>query len=166
MPDAPGTVRGETPGPGAPVLRRATDADVGAIGALVDAAYRDYIPLLGRTPTPMLSDFAAAVRDHDVRVLDAGNRLVGVIELIAHDDHLWVHNVAVDPAAQGQGLGRRLLAFAETEGRRLGLLAIGLLTNERYVANIAMYERYGYRETHREPYRGTDLVHFRKALSD
>jgi ribosomal protein S18 acetylase RimI-like enzyme len=166
MPDGPGTARSESRGSSAPVLRRATGADVAAIGALVDAAYRDYVPLLGRTPTPMLSDFASAVRDHDVRVLDAGDRLVGVIELIAHEDHLWVHNVAVHPDAQGRGLGRRLLAFAETEGRRLGLPEIGLLTNERYVANIALYERYGYRETHREPYRGTDLVHFRKALSD
>ena len=165
MPDAPGSRSVTRLEPGSPILRRATQADVAAIGALVDAAYRGYLPLLGRTPTPMLSDFAAAVREHDVRVLDVGGRLVGVIELIAHDDHLWVHNVAIDPAVQGQGLGRRLLAFAEDEARRLGLPAIGLLTNERYLANIAMYERYGYRETHREPYRGTDLVHFRKTLA-
>ena len=41
---------------------------------------------------------------------------------------------------------------------------MGLLTNERYLDNIAMYTRYGYRETHREPYRGSDLIYFRKAL--
>jgi hypothetical protein len=35
----------------------------------------------------------------------------------------------------------------------------------RDVANVAMYERYGYRETHREPYLGTDLVVFRKDLA-
>jgi hypothetical protein len=29
-----------------------------------------------------------------------------------------------------------------------------------------MYERYGYRETHREPHLGTDLVYFRKRLED
>jgi hypothetical protein len=28
-----------------------------------------------------------------------------------------------------------------------------------------MYERYGYRETHREPHLGTDLVYFRKDLA-
>jgi GNAT superfamily N-acetyltransferase len=165
MPDAPGSRPSETPRSSPPNLRRATAADVEAIRALVAAAYRGYIPLLGRTPTPMLSDVAAAVREHDVRVLDAGDRLVGVIELIARVDHLWVHNVAIAPDAQGRGLGRRLLAFAEDEARRLGLPAIALLTNERYLANIAMYERYGYRETHREPYRGTDLIHFRKTLA-
>jgi GNAT superfamily N-acetyltransferase len=165
MPDAPGSRPSERPESDAPSLRRATAADVEAIRALVDAAYRGYIPLLGRTPTPMLSDVAAAVREHDVRVLDAGDRLVGVIELIARVDHLWVHNVAIAPDTQGRGLGRRLLALAEDEARRLGLPAIALLTNERYLANIAMYERYGYRETHREPYRGTDLIHFRKTLA-
>jgi GNAT superfamily N-acetyltransferase len=156
----------ETPADPAAHLRRAVDEDVDAIATLVDAAYRDYTPLLGRTPTPMLTDFAAAVREHDVWVLEAAPRLVGVIELIVENDRLWVHNVAIDPSVQGRGFGRRLLSFAEDEARRLGLPAIGLLTNERYVANIAMYQRYGYRETHREPYRGTDLVHFRKRLTD
>ncbi|MEO5941231.1 MAG: GNAT family N-acetyltransferase [Candidatus Limnocylindrales bacterium] len=158
MPD-PGATRA-----GAPVLRRAVLADVAAIGGLVDAAYRGYLPLLGRTPKPMLTDFAVAVATHDVWVLEEGGRIFAVLELVPHADHLWIDNVAVDPAAQARGLGRRLLAFAEDEARRLGLPAMGLLTNERYVANIAMYERHGYRETHREPYRGTDLVHFRKPL--
>jgi hypothetical protein len=27
-----------------------------------------------------------------------------------------------------------------------------------------MYARYGYRETHREPHLGTDLVHFSKPV--
>ena len=148
----------------APVLRRATPADAPAIAALVERAYVGYTPLLGRTPLPMLTDFAAAVADHPVWVLSAGATVVGVLELIAREDHLWIDDIAIDPERQGAGLGRRLLAFAEDEARRLGLPALGLLTNERYVANIAMYERYGYRETHREPYRGTDLIHFRKTL--
>ena len=155
----------ETAGDASPVLRRAAPSDAEAIAQLVDRAYRHYIPLLGRTPTPMLSDFASAIGEHDVWVLDDGGRLAAVIELIVRPDHLWVHNVAVDPDRQGRGLGRRLLAFAEAEARRLGLPAVQLLTNERYVANIAMYERYGYRETHREPYRGTELIHFRKPVA-
>lgn len=147
-----------------PVLRRALPADAAAIADLVDAAYRGYRTLLGRTPKPMLTDFAVAVATHDVWVLEEHGRILAVLELVPHADHLWIDNVAVDPDAQARGLGRRLLLFAEDEARRLGLPAMGLLTNERYVANIAMYERHGYRETHREPYRGTDLVHFRKPI--
>jgi ribosomal protein S18 acetylase RimI-like enzyme len=113
-----------------------------------------------------LTDYAVAVREHDVWVVEDGARIVGVLELDPRDDHLWVENVAVAPDQQGRGLGRRLLRHAEDEARRHGLREIGLLTNERYAANIAMYTRYGYRETHRQPHLGTDLVYFRKTLQD
>ena len=147
-----------------PTLRQATHEDAPAIMALVKAAYQHYVPLIGRTPIPMLTDYAAAVREHEVWVLDAGDRIVGVLELDPRDDHLWIENVAVAPSEQGRGLGRQLLEHGEVVARRRGRKAIGLLTNERYLANIAMYTRYGYRETHREPHLGTDLVYFRKAL--
>lgn len=157
-----------------PVPRRAHPDDVPAITALVAAAYGPYRPLIGRTPLPMLVDYADAVRDHEVWILDdpddtaeVGGALevAGVLELVRHADHLWIENVAVAPERQGRGLGRLLLEHAESEARRLGLGELRLLTNERYVTNIAMYERYRYRETHREPHKGTDLVHFRKVLS-
>jgi GNAT superfamily N-acetyltransferase len=145
--------------------RRATAADADAVTALVHAAYRHYEPLLGRTPLPMLTDFGAAIRAHDVWLLvDDRDAVAAVLELEDRGDHLWLDNVAVHPDRQGHGLGRWLLALAESEARRLGRTEIGLLTNERYTANLAMYERHGYRETHREPYRGTDLVYFRKRL--
>jgi GNAT superfamily N-acetyltransferase len=147
------------------MLRRAVDPDAEAIRDLVAAAYVGYTELIGRTPLPMLTDFAASVRADDVWVLDAGGSVVGVIVLMAREDHLWVDNVAIRPTSQGRGLGRRLLGHAEDEARRLGLPQIRLLTNELYVDNIAMYTRYGYRETHREPYRGTDLVYFVKELA-
>lgn len=145
-------------------LRLATDADVEGIRDLVHAAYRRYEPLIGRPPMPMLTDFAAAVRDHDVWLAEDGATLVAVLEVVAKEDHLWIDNVAVAPERQRRGLGRGLLAHAEAEARRLGFAELRLLTNERYLDNIAMYERHGYRETHRVPHLGTDLVHFRKVL--
>lgn len=147
-----------------PVLRRAGDGDAAAVGRVVDAAYGHHAELIGRTPLPMLADHARAVREEEVWVLEDGGSVVGVIELVRREDHLWVENVAIDPAQQGRGLGRRLLRHAETEARRHGLGEIRLLTNERYAANIAMYLRYSYVETHRKPYEGTDLVYFRKVL--
>ena len=148
-----------------PTLRRATPADADAIRDLVTAAYEGYIPLLGRTPIPMLADYDEAVRAHEVWVFDDGLAgIIGVIELIPHPDHLYVENVAISPARQGQGLGRRLLDLAEREARARGLTQLGLLTNERYTSNIAMYERSGFVETHRTEHLGSDLVHFRKSL--
>ena len=150
----------------APTLRRATAEDAEPIRDVVTAAYEGYIPLLGRTPIPMLADYHEAVRVHDVWVIDDGDDgIVGVIELIPRPDHLYVENVAVSPARQGEGLGRQLLRLADQEARARGLTELGLLTNERYASNIAMYERYGYVETHRTPHLGSDLVHFRKTLA-
>jgi len=146
-------------------LRRARQDDVPAITALVHDAYVGSVALLGRQPMPMTVDYAEAVALHEVWVLDEGDRLAGVLELIAKPDVMWIENVAVAPDRQSRGLGRRLLAHAEAQARERGLTAMGLLTNERFVDNIAMYERYGYRETHREPYRGSDVVTFRKALA-
>jgi ribosomal protein S18 acetylase RimI-like enzyme len=149
-----------------PILspRRATDTDAPAITDLVAAAYGPYTELIGRTPIPMLTDYGQALRAHDVWVVADGAQIVGVLELEARTDHLWIENVAVDPRWQGRGIGRRLLTHAEVEARRIGLAEMRLLTNERYLANIAMYTRYGYRETHREPHLGTDLVYFSRTL--
>jgi N-acetylglutamate synthase-like GNAT family acetyltransferase len=148
-----------------PVLRRATDADAQSITELVADAYRHYEPLIGRTPLPMLIHYEEALRQHDIWVLEANGALVAIIELEARPDHLWIENVAVSPRWQGHGFGRLLLRHAEAEARRLGLEELGLLTNERYVDNIAMYTHYGYHETDRVPHQGTDLVYFRKRLS-
>ena len=148
----------------APELRRATDADAGAITELVIAAYRHYEPLIGRTPLPMLVHYADAVREHEIWVLELDGGLVGILELQPRADQMWVENVAVAPRWQGRGFGRLLLRHAEAEAARHGLHEIGLLTNERYLDNIAMYTRHGYLETHRVPHQGTDLVFFRKQL--
>jgi N-acetylglutamate synthase-like GNAT family acetyltransferase len=148
----------------APALRRAGPADAEAITELVAAAYRHYEPLIGRTPMPMLVHYADALREHEIWVLELDGPLVGVIELKPRSDQLWVENVAVAPRWQGRGFGRLLLRHAEVEADRLGLREVGLLTNERYADNIAMYTRYGYRETHRVPHQGTDLIFFRKQL--
>ena len=153
----------DRPAPPRAQLRRARPSDAAAVRRLVHAAYAHYEPLLGRTPMPMLTDYDAAIRDHEVWLMETiDGALVAVLELIERPGHLWIDNVAVDPAWQGRGLGKRLLGFADDEARRRDLPELGLLTNERYIANIAMYERYGYRETRREPHLGTDLVHFRK----
>jgi GNAT superfamily N-acetyltransferase len=163
MPE-PGTASGQPAPPAGFRLRRAGGADAGEVSRLVDAAYRHYVPLLGRTPMPMLTDFAAAIRDREVWLLEDDRGIAAVLELLDRGDELWIEDVAVEPSRQGLGLGRWLLGFAEREAGRLGRTRIGLLTNERYAKNIAMYERYGYRETHREPYLGSDLVHFAKSL--
>ena len=79
---------------------------------------------------------------------------------------MLIENVAVDPRWQREGLGRRLMAFAEDEARRRSLATMLLYTNERMVENIALYTRLGYLETERRPSAAGDstIVYMAKRL--
>ncbi len=78
---------------------------------------------------------------------------------------MLLDNIAVVPAAQGKGLGRRLLAFAETAARNENLPAIRLYTNQAMTENVALYTRIGYVETHRGEENGFHRVYMTKRLN-
>jgi len=96
-----------------PRIRAATAADAAAIAAIVDQAYRHYIARIGKPPGPMLDDYAARVSECAVWVIEEGAVIVAIIVLLPAPDYLLLDNIAVSPAHQDVGLGRRLLAFAE-----------------------------------------------------
>jgi ribosomal protein S18 acetylase RimI-like enzyme len=91
--------------------------------------------------------------------------LAGLIVLEEKPGHLWIDNVAVEPALKGQGLGRALMAFAEQEARARSLAEIRLLTNALMQANIALYARLGYAETERRQEKGRARVYMAKRLA-
>ena len=151
---------------GAARIRLAAAGDTGAVAACVDAAYAVYGDRLGRKPAPMLADYGELIGQGRVWVAVEGQSATvrGVLVLDAAADHLLIWNVAVDPAVQGRGLGRGLLAFAEEHAAGLGLPELRLFTNELMHENVAFYARLGYVETERRtegPYR---RVYLRKAL--
>ena len=145
-------------------LRPARAADLPAVQALVARAYGHYVARIGKPPGPMLDDYAARIAEGAVQVLEEDGRLVGLLVLLPEADHLLLDNVAVDPAAQGRGHGRRLVAAAEDEARRLGLPELRLYTHELMSENVAMYERLGFVETHRGQQAGYARVFMRKRL--
>jgi ribosomal protein S18 acetylase RimI-like enzyme len=143
-------------------VRLATPADLPAIRAVVTAAYGRYLDRMDRPPAPMLADYAAEVES--ARLWVAGEPVTGLIELIEAGGSLHVANVAVHPSAQGTGLGRRLMEFAEEQARRHGLTRLDLYTNEVMTENQAIYARLGYRETARRAENGYRRVYMRKDL--
>lgn len=61
------------------------------------------------------------------------------------DDHpLVVHRLCVHPGHQGQGIGRRLMGFAETYARDHGFRSIRLEVYPTASAAVALYARLGY----------------------
>lgn len=145
-------------------LRRATAADAAAIRDLTRAAYAKWVPVIGREPRPMAADYEAAVRDHRFDLIHVDGALAGLIETVDEQDQLLIENVAVAPAFQGRGLGRRLLAHAEEVARALGHDRIRLYTNRRFEANVRLYARLGYRIDREEPTGDAIAVHMSKDL--
>jgi ribosomal protein S18 acetylase RimI-like enzyme len=145
-------------------LRRAGADDAPAITACVLRAYSKYVGRIPYPPKPVLADYAAVVRESPTWLLEHEGQCVGVLVLVPEADHLLIENVAVDPAHQGQGLGRQLLDFAETEARRLGLPAMRLYTNALMTENLALYTARGYVETERRATDEREAVFMRKWL--
>src|SRR6267143_2083463 len=147
-----------------PRIRAATAADVPAIADIVDQAYRHYIARMGNPPGPMLDDYAARVSEGAVWVLKERAVIAAIIVLLPAPNYLLLDNIAVSPARQGLGLGRRLLAFAEAEALRRGYAEIRLYTHQTMVENQRLYASIGYEETERGTEAGYDRVFTRKQL--
>ncbi len=141
-------------------IRPADAADLPAVERIVRDAYTMYIARIGKKPGPMLDDYAALIRAQCVWV--AGAPVAGLVVLLAEPDHLLLDNVAVDPAAQGRGLGRALITFAGEEARRRGFREMRLYTHQTMTENIALYARTGWVETGRGEQGGFERVFFRK----
>ena len=88
----------------------------------------------------------------------------GLLVLIPEADAMLLDNVAVHPSAQGRGLGRQMMMFAEQAARDAGYKAIRLYTNAMMTENIALYARVGYVETHRGVEKGLHRVYMTKKL--
>ena len=147
-----------------PRIRPAIAADVPAIAKIVDHAYRHYIARMGKQPAPMLDDYAARVSEGVVWVIEEGAVIAAIIVLLPGVNHLLLDNVAVSPARQGLGLGRRLLAFAEAEALRRGYNEIRLYTHQTMAENQRLYAAIGYEETGRGTEAGYDRVFMSKQL--
>jgi ribosomal protein S18 acetylase RimI-like enzyme len=145
-------------------IRRAAASDACAIRELTRSAYAKWVPVIGREPLPMAADYDAAVRDHLIDLLYIGGEVVALVETILAADHLLIENVAVAPAFQGRGFGRRLMAHAEQLAVLLGRSEIRLYTNKLFDGNVRLYRRLGYRVDREEAFAGGIVVHMSKLL--
>ena len=63
----------------------------------------------------------------------------------AEADEYLVSNLAVLPAAQGQGLGSHLLDYADEQARARGFAKVALLVSPDNAAALRLYEKHGYK---------------------
>ena len=144
-------------------IRQATGQDVALVTAITRAAYTPWIAVIHREPLPMTVNYAEAIARHHIDILENPDP-VALIEMIPYPDHLWLENIAVHPDHQGQGLGKHLLAHAETTARNLNLPELRLLTNQAFTANLAFYRAQGFIQTDSRPFKSGFTAYFTKSL--
>jgi ribosomal protein S18 acetylase RimI-like enzyme len=145
-----------------PRIRRAGAADLPAVREIVAAAYDKYLARMDRPPAPMLRDYSPAVEAGTLWV--TGEPVAGLISLIPEGDSLLIENLAVRPEAQGTGVGRALMDFAELRARRLKITRLTLYTHVVMTENQAIYAHLGYREVARRIADGYHRVYMEKPL--
>ncbi|MBZ9815435.1 GNAT family N-acetyltransferase [Mesorhizobium sp. CA7] len=146
-------------------FRPAERADAATIRDIVRAAYSRWVPLIGREPMPMRADYDRAVAEHPFELAVEDDRIVGMIETMLEEDHLWIENVCVAPDAQGRGIGRLLLERAEHKARVASRFELRLLTNGAFAANVSLYKKHGYTIDREEPFMNGTTVYMSKKLA-
>lgn len=143
-----------------PSFRRALPSDVETIVSVVQSAYRGDASRAGWTTEADLLDgqrtdadeVASLIRSEPERSLvllaEHDGRLLACCHLADRGAHAYFGMFAVDPAAQGSGLGRSVLAEAERIARDdWGLPEQRMTVISARGDLIAWYERRGYRRT-------------------
>ncbi|MCX5579993.1 GNAT family N-acetyltransferase [Kaistia terrae] len=148
-----------------PPPRRGGPDDRAVIEALQQAAYARNREQLGVEPLPLLADYASLLASHEFWLLDGAAAPRGLLVLEKRPKDLLIWSVAASPVAQGQGVGTRLLDFAEVRARQLNRSTLRLYTGEKLIRNIAWYERHGYAVEEREVLADRVLIHMVKTIS-
>ena len=91
------------------------------------------------------ADIAAQAISGEVWLI--GSPAVACMFLTPLPHALYLGRMAVDPAVQRMGYGRRLIALAEARGHALGLTALELRTRIELVENHATFRALGFVQT-------------------
>ncbi len=157
----------------------ATIADAGALAALHTAVAEQLTNVRGSGPWSAKNSkegVCATIRTSTVFVAREGARVVATFRLATNKPSaidssyfatcrkpLYLHDVAVLPACQRQGIGRRCLLEAKESARTWAADAIRLHAYEA-AAGGDFYRRCGYTEVGRASYRKTNLIYFELLL--
>lgn len=113
-------------------------------------------------------NLAEKARAETVFLATAGKELLGCVFVAEKADHFYVGKLAVARAAQGAGIGRRLLAEVERFARDSGKPVLELQTRVELTANQRAFGRLGFVETERTAHAGFErptAITMRKVLA-
>jgi ribosomal protein S18 acetylase RimI-like enzyme len=141
----------QTPPP-AVRLRLAAPADGPRLIALTNAAFAVESFFDG---TRIDSERLAALmaKGRILIAVDRGGKLVASVYMELRGTRGYLGMLAVDPALQGRGLGRKMVGVAENRFRRLRLTAVDITVLSLRPELPPIYRKLGYVETGTEEFR-------------
>ena len=132
-------------------IRAATAADQERLIPLINSAFAIETFLEGDRTNP--ERMAEAMGKGTFMVAeDAKVRLAACVYAEVKGERGYVGLLAVDPARQGQGIGRLMMTAAEDHLRRHGCMAVEIIVLSLRTDLPPFYERLGYAVTSREPF--------------
>ena len=127
-------------------MRLATAADRPRLIPLINAAFSIEEFLDGtRTDEERLSE--AMEKGEVLMAEDAESRLLGSIYMERRGKLGYLGMLAVDPAMQGRGLGRKLMEAAEEQFRAEGMKAVEIIVLNLRTELPPLYRKFGYEVT-------------------
>jgi len=132
-------------------IREATAADSERLIALVNAAFSTETFLEGtRTDEARLA--ASMEKGSLLAAEDGSGRLLASVYVEVRGRRGYLGMLAVDPAHQGGGLARRIVAAAEDRLRQQGCEGVDIGVLSLRPELLPIYRRFGYVETGTEPF--------------
>jgi len=146
------------------LIRKAAERDLDSIEQLYDdlndrLAQTVNYPGWRKGSYPLRSDAEEGLRDGTLYVAELDGKIAGTVMYLRtqcepYKTARWqlpfdvpvvaLHILAVHPDCQGKGVGRALMAYAETIARECGALAVRLDTHEGNLPACRLYESCGY----------------------
>jgi GNAT superfamily N-acetyltransferase len=143
-------------------IRKAIIDDAKNLKSCMDIAYAKYLSRLkGKRLPPMDVDYEEEIASFPVWIAESDKEMVGGLILMFEDDYTTIANVAAHPDFQGNGLGRGLMDFAESEAKRRGYSEMRLATHVLLTENVSFYLHLGWSEICRDDTR----VYMKKAIN-
>jgi predicted N-acetyltransferase YhbS len=126
---------------------RADEAE--AIAGLIHRAFAGYRGRLQPEPSALresADSIRSALEVERMLVARRDGRIVGCVSVQQRGALAYARRLAVEPAEQGAGIGRALMAEAEALARRLGLNCLGVETRLALTDNRAFFRAIGFVE--------------------
>ncbi len=142
-----------------PNISIAGEEDAPALRALLDSAYRGESSTQGWTTEAHLIAGESRTNENELLSLirlpgsvflvyrDEHAKLIGCLNLQAHQHRVYLGMFSVSPARQGGGIGKILLMAADEWARHLGAASIYMTVISVRYELISWYMRHGYRDT-------------------